>query len=171
MTTAPVPPKPVAIAAAAFGLGVTAGMRSQIPLALLAFKVNRAGGLGSRPSPLRLLQRRGVGIGLGLSAVGEVAVDKLPFVPSRLRPGPLAGRLGFGGAAGGLLAHGAGNEAWVGASLGALGALAGSLAGYTARVEGRRITNLPDPVLALIEDVVAVALGRLSVRGWPPAGE
>lgn len=166
-----VPPRPVTIAAAAFGLGVTAGMRSQIPLALLAFRVHRAAVNNSLAPPLHLLRRRGVVIGLGLSAVGEVVGDKLPVVPSRLRPGPLAGRLGFGGVAGGVLARGAGDSAWLGGALGALGALSGSLAGYTARAQAHRVTGLPDSLFAVLEDGIALTVGLLALSRWPTADE
>ncbi len=168
----PIRPRPVAIAVAAFGLGVTAGMRSQLPLALLAVKAERTQMAGSLPPPLHLLHHRGVVIGLGLSAVGEMVVDKSPMVPSRLGPGPLLGRLGFGAVAGGVLARGAGNRVWIGGMLGAIGALSGSLAGYTARVEGHKATGLSDMSLAVLEDLAAVAIGLLCLDHWstPPDG-
>ncbi len=163
--TSATPPRPVAVAAAALGLGVTAGMSSQIPLALLAAKSNRAA--GSLPPPLYLLRPKGVAIGLAMSAVGEAVGDKLPIAPSRLRPGPLIGRLSFGAAAGAVLALGAGNAAGLGGTMAALGALAGSMAGYTARVQAHKATGLPDPLLAVLEDVVAVTIGLLSLSRWP----
>ncbi len=160
------PSRPVAVAVAALGLGVTAGMRSQIPLALLAAKSNGAAG-ASLPPPLHVLRLRRVAIGLAMSAVGEAVGDKLPIAPSRLRPGPLVGRLSFGAAAGAVLARGAGNAAGLGGTMAALGALAGSMAGYTARVQAHKATGLPDPLLAVLEDVVAVTIGLLSLSRWP----
>ncbi len=139
---------------------------SQIPLALLAAKSNRAA-VGSLASPLHLLRPWGVAIGLGLSAVGEVIGDKLPIAPSRLRPAPFVGRLSFGAAAGAVLARGAGSAAALGGTMGALGAFAGTLAGYTARVQGHKASGLPDPLLAVLEDVVAAAIGLLSLSRWP----
>lgn len=159
--------RPVALAVAAFGLGVTAGMRTQMPLALISAKSNHAENARLLPTTLRLFSRRSVAIGLGLSAAGEVVVDKLPVAPSRLRWGPLVGRLGFGAAAGAVLARGSGSTAWLGGTVGATGALAGTLAGYTFRVQGHRVTHLPDPVLAALEDVVAVSIGLLSLSRWP----
>ncbi len=162
-----VPPGPVAIAAAAFGLGVTAGMRSQVPFALLAFKVERAAVDKSLAPPLHLFRRRGVVIGLGLSALGEMVGDKLPMVPSRIRSAPLLGRLGFGGVAGGVLSRGAGKSARLGGVLGALGALSGSLAGYTVRTQAPRVTGLPDSLFAVLEDGIALTVGLLALSRWP----
>jgi uncharacterized membrane protein len=50
---------------------------------------------------------------------------------------------------------------WPGIVLGALGALAGSFAGYNYRL--RLGTKVPDLVLALLEDLVAVGGGFLIV--------
>lgn len=159
-----------AVFGAALGLGVTAGMRSQIPFALLALKVNRGGGRRRLSPVLNLLRRRGVPIGLGLSAVGEAVGDKLPFAPSRLSPGPLVGRIGFGAAAGAAVAHGVGGPTWIGSAAGASGAVAGALLGYTGRVQIGQASGLPDPALGVVEDAIAVGIGLLAIRNWPGEG-
>lgn len=102
--------------------------------------------------------------GLCLSAAGEVVADKLPVAPGRLEAGPLGGRLFFGALAGSMLSRDRGAPIAGGAALGAVGALAGSYAGYHARRYLGRSTGLPDALWAGVEDVAAVGLGLLATR-------
>lgn len=143
----------------AVGLGVVAGMRSQLPLALLAlgagrgrFAIDADGAVGLLRSPV--VQRL-----LVLSAVGELVGDKLPFAPSRLTPGPLIGRMLFGGLAGAAVASETRRSLLLGAVLGAGGAVFGSWVGYHARVALGSATGIPDPVWGIVEDVAVVTLG------------
>jgi uncharacterized membrane protein len=143
-------------------LGVTAGLRSQLPNAALA-----ARGLEPTRGPLAVL-----GSGAGrrasyLAAAGEIVADKLPATPSRMDRGPLAGRL----VSGALAAVAFGSATGVrGARLvppalvGAAGAYLGSWGGATARKAAAEATGLPDPVVAVGEDLVAVGLAALAVR-------
>jgi uncharacterized membrane protein len=146
-------------------LGAVGGLRSELPLALLT----RAAGRGELPGlvrgPLGLLRTRAARLGFGAAAIGEVIADKTPYVPNRIDPGPLAGRLVFGGLAGAALARGRGRSASLGFVLGAAGAGGGSFAGYYARVTLDRATGLPDAVWAVAEDLTALALARFALRG------
>ena len=141
------------------GLGVVAGMRSQLPLALLALGAGRGRFATTAKGPLGLLCSPTVQRLLVLSAAGEVVFDKLPFLPSRLDPGPLFGRVLFGGLAGAAVATEARRSLVLGAVLGAGGAVLGTQAGYRARVALGEATGLPDPVWGAVEDVAAVTLG------------
>jgi uncharacterized membrane protein len=145
----------------AAALGVVAGMRSQLPLALLCLAAHqRTGSTQSLPDPLRSPKVTAL---LLANAAGEIVVDKLPFTPSRLMPGSLAVRAGVGGLAGGLLAGSTGTAPILGAAAGALGALAGSYAGYHVRASLVAATGLPDPLLAIVEDVAAISIGSRAV--------
>ena len=137
-------------------LGFAAGLRSQIPLALLARNADTMGPTFMGKAPVRVV--------LYLSAAGEVVLDKLPIVPSRLEPGSLTGRLMLGSLSGALLARRQGFPAVGGVIGGAAGALAGSFAGYHTRSWLPEKTGLPDPVWALLEDGAAVTLGVLATR-------
>lgn len=106
-----------------------------------------------------------------LAAAGELVGDMLPVAPSRLRPGPLGGRLVIGGLAGVTVAREEGGPAWLGAALGAAGALAGAFGGFTARRTLVRATRLPDPVWAVTEDALAISLGVLALRPYLFGGE
>jgi uncharacterized membrane protein len=137
-------------------VGVVAGMRSQVPLALLSRNAAIYG-----PD---FLGKRWVAVNLYLSAAGEMIVDKLPFVPSRLNPGPIAGRLMFGAASAAVLSRRAGTPIVAGVATGAVGALAGSYAGYHARAWLGKTTGMPDPIWAVVEDGAAVLIGMAATR-------
>ena len=152
------------IYARAIALGVVAGLRSPLPLALLALAANQ-GSFGAHSGPpLGLLRSRAALGVLGLSAGGELIADKLPIVPNRNELGPLAGRVVIGGTVGAALTHEVGRPALSGALLGGIGAVVAANGAYYARVWLGRVTGVPDPVWGGVEDVLAVALGLLAVR-------
>ena len=145
----------------ATALGVVAGMRSQLPLALLCLAARQRN--QDHPNLPRVLASPKVTAFLLASAAGELVVDKLPFTPSRLMPGSLVVRAGVGSLAGALLARQSGRQPVIGAALGAAGALAGSYAGHDVRAGLAAATGAPDPLLAVLEDVTAVAIGGYAV--------
>ncbi len=109
----------------------------------------------SAPLALALRGRLGGRSFLAVAAAGELVGDKLPSVPSRTAPGPLALRLAAGALCGHVLAGRAGLAA------GAAGAAAGSFAGQRARGLLSERTGKPDAVFAVAEDAVAYALAAL----------
>src|SRR5215207_5683874 len=129
------PTTPPAIRAAAL-LGAAGGLRSAMPWGALAL-AGRFGGVVGRLGPL-------------VAVAGELVGDKLPQTPSRTSPPALAARLGSGAAAGWLVAGAPG--AAVGSAAAGLSALAGE---RTRAALGAR-TGLPDPLIALAEDAVAI---------------
>ena len=145
-------------------MGVVTGIRSQTPGALLALHWAAAPRCaGWRTWPV-LRDQRGRAA-LIASGAGEMIVDKLPQVPSRLQPGPLGGRIAFGALAGAALASGRSrNRLLLGSAAGALGAVAGSFGGYYARTRLSQATGLPDQVIAVGGDVLAISLGRIALR-------
>ena len=150
----------------AAALGFVAGLRSQLPFALLATVAN--GGRFGQTSgkPLSLLRSRGTLVALSLAANGELIADKLPFTPSRIGKAPLAGRLVIGGAVGTAVFREARQSATIGALVGAAGAGAGSFAGYYARRSLVKATGFPDFVWAATEDALALGMGMLAIRQY-----
>jgi uncharacterized membrane protein len=144
-------------------LGIVAGLRSQFPAAALA-----AGGLEPTARPLALIATRGGRRAAYLAAAGEIVADKLPVTPDRVQTGGLVARAASGAIAGAVLASAGGVR---GARLvlpvlaGAGGAYLGSWGGFTARRALVAATGLPDPVVAVAEDVVAIGLAAVAVRG------
>jgi len=95
-----------------------------------------------------------------LLAAGELAADKLPVLPARTAPAPLAGRMLVGALAGAAACAELDQPAAVGALLGAAGAFLASHAGYRLRRGLVRHLHLPDTLVALLEDGLVIAAGR-----------
>src|SRR5829696_5132124 len=129
--------------------GFVVGLRSQTIFAAMARAARRGRFARDAGPPVGWLRSRWIGWLATASAAGELAVDKLPFTPSRLDPLPLAGRLGFGSLAGGIVGRETGLSWPVGALLGAAGSAAGSVAGYWVRKRAVESTGLPDFRVAL----------------------
>src|SRR5271168_339339 len=98
-----------------------------------------------------------------LLALGEMVAAKLPKTPNRTAPAPLAVRILFGAFCGAALCSAAGLGILPGIILGAFGGIAGTFGGYHVR---RWLTvgkGLPDTVVALLEDAIAIGGGLLIV--------
>ena len=153
-------------AALALAIGFIAGLRSMTAPAAAAWAA-RLGWLHLDATPLAFLGHRATAYVLTALMIGELVVDKLPKTPSRTRPGPFAGRIVTGALSGAALAGGLGGSLLLGAVLGAVGAVAGTLGGYRARTGLVRVLGVPDFVVALAEDALAVggALIVMSATG------
>jgi uncharacterized membrane protein/uncharacterized protein (UPF0548 family) len=139
------------------GLGVLAGMRSMSAPALVSRRLAREPGPpGSGLS--RALSRRSVSRVLRVLALGELVADKLPWIPARVKPAPLVGRVLSGALVGATAAVGRHGARWGGAALGAVAALASSWAFYSLRRVATQRLRVPDTVVALAEDVAVAAL-------------
>src|SRR6185369_8136802 len=90
-------------------------------------------------------------------ALAELVADKLPSTPSRTSPPGLVARITTGGFCGACVASAGGVGVVLGALLGAGGGILGTFVGYQARTRLVRALGTPDFVVALLEDVVAVA--------------
>lgn len=144
--------------------GVVSGLRSQTQLAMLARSIDEGetappsgqlGALFRSPAARRALQ---------IAAVGEAIVDKLPIAPSRLKPLPFLGRLGFGAVSAAALAQTQQTPVVQAAIRGAGGAAIGSVGGYLFRTVIGKASGLPAPLVALVEDAIAVGLARSAIR-------
>jgi uncharacterized membrane protein len=144
--------------------GVVAGLRSQAQLAMLARSIDD--GETAPPSgPLgRLFGSPQARRAIQVAAVGETIVDKLPFTPSRLKPGPFLGRLGFGALSAAALAQTQQTPVVPAAIRGVGGAAIGSVGGYLFRTVIGKATGLPNLVVALAEDAIAIGLARSAIR-------
>ena len=141
------------------GLGAVAGMRGMSAPAFVAHVISRRDASPLPGTRLGLLGRPAVAALLKLFAAGELVGDKLPFIPSRLDPGPLAGRMASGAVTGATIARLGHRSAGAGALLGAASAVAGAFAAFHARRALGEKTGLPDPLVALGEDALVLAVG------------
>jgi uncharacterized membrane protein len=144
----------------AFLIGGVCGLRSMTAPAVVAWGAH-LGWLHLGGSYFAFLANKISLVVFSLFALGELIADKLPFIPARTQAGPLGVRILFGALCAAALCVSAGAPAIAGAILGAVGAVAGTFAGYHYR---RSLAGkVPDIVLALLEDVVAVGGGFLLI--------
>jgi uncharacterized membrane protein len=139
-------------------LGFVAGLRSQVPVALLAIESQQG---RFDPGAGWLARRFGSSEGVAGSLIGfagELVADKLPITPRRTTSGPFLQRLATGATVGAAVHYDAGRSRPLGALLGAAGAGAGAWAGSTARTFLAERTRLPNLLLGAAEDLVAVGL-------------
>jgi uncharacterized membrane protein len=149
---------------AAFVIGFIAGLRTMTAPAFIAW----AGRLGRLRLEGTLLSFLGLPVTAWVFtalALGELVADKLPSTPARTRPGPFVARIVSGAMSGGAIMAGTGGSLVLGAVLGAIGAVAGTLAGYHARARLVPALGVPDAAVALVEDLVAVGGALLIVAG------
>ena len=150
------------VIALALGIGFVAGLRSLTAPAAVSLAA-RLGWLDLSGSSLAFMGSTVVAVVLSLLAVAEYVADLLPTMPSRTAPGPLVARVVMGGLSGACLCASAGRSLPMGAVVGGLGAVIGAFAGYQARTRLVRALGVKDAVIALSEDVVAIALAWLFV--------
>jgi uncharacterized membrane protein len=151
-------------------LGFVCGVRSQIPVALLAVEAQQgrfdpgAGRLARRFATPAATQ------GSLVALAGELVADKLPMTPRRTTWGPFSQRLATGATIGAAVHYDAGESRPLGALLGAAGAAAGAWGGTRARAFVAERTQLPGPLLGAIEDLLAAALALAVITAGRDAG-
>lgn len=151
-------------------LGFATGLRSQVPVALLAIETQRG---HFDPGAGRLARRFGSTegvLGTVVAFAGEVVADKLPATPPRTAIGPFLQRLATGGTIGAAVHYDAGRPRPLGALLGAAGAGAGAWAGSRARIFAAERTSLPGPLLGAVEDLVTIGLAVMVLEAGRDRG-
>jgi len=143
-----------------FGLGFVGGLRSMTAPAVVAW-ASHIGWMNLSNSPLAFMGSRWAVALFTLAALGEYVADLLPTTPARTSAFPLVVRIVVGLLTGASVAIAGGFLLWIGLLGGALGAIAGAFGGYKARVGLVRALRVPDAVVAIPEDVVALGLGLL----------
>jgi uncharacterized membrane protein len=150
---------PIGIYLRALGIGSVAGLRSLTAPALFSYMAAKRSDGALVETPLGGLASPGVAGTLCALAVGELIVDKLPHAPNRTIPGSVIFRAFSGGVIGAAVCAEEKQSPLPGALLGALGAVAATYAAYYLRQAADHKSGLPDPVVALVEDAIAVASG------------
>ncbi len=145
-----------------FGIGVVAGLRSMTAPAVVAWAAHM-GWINLSGSPLAFMGSVWAVAIFTLGALGEFVADQLPIAPARTTAVPLIARIVIGLLTGACLGIAGSASLWLGALIGAIGAIAGAFGGYQARVGLVRALHVPDFVIAVPEDLVAVGLGLLLV--------
>ncbi len=146
----------------AFLIGVVAGLRSLTAPAVLAWGANH-NWLNLHNSPLRFMASTIAMVIFVLLAIAELIADQLPSTPSRTAPPGLITRIVTGGLCGAGIAIAGSQALALGAVIGIVGALAGTYGGYYARTGLVRALKVPDLVIAILEDIVAIGGGLFIV--------
>jgi uncharacterized membrane protein len=153
---------PLPVLLLAFLIGVVAGLRSLTAPAVVAWAAHRRW-LELRYSPLAFLHSTAAFIILAVLALAELVVDKLPATPGRTQPPGLIARFVTGALSGGAVSVAGGHSLVLGAILGAVGGIVGAFAGYQVRTRLVTALKVPDFVIAVLEDAVAIGGGLLIV--------
>ncbi len=144
----------------AFAIGVVAGLRASIPLAVLSWGA-RLGWLSLAGSPFAFLAAPVTSYITTAFALLELIGDKLPITPSRKDAAGFVSRVVVGGFAGAALGTSLGSP-WMGVLPGVVGAIVGTLGGAAARAKLATVFGRDLPA-ALLEDAVAIAASVLIV--------
>jgi len=146
------------VLALAFAIGVIAGLRSMTAPAVVSWAAYWKW-LDLQHSSLAFLGSAIAAYILAAAAIGELVVDKLPKTPSRKAPLGLVARFALGGLSGAALCAATNQSIVLGAVLGGLGGITGAFVGYEVRTRLVKSLKVPDIVIALLEDAVAIGGG------------
>lgn len=146
----------------AFGIGVVTGLRSMTAPAVVAWAAH-LGWISLSGSPLAFMGSVWAVAIFTLGGLAEFVADQLPTTPARTTAVPLTARVVMGLLTGACLGSAGGASLWLGALIGAIGAIAGAFGGYQARVRLVRTLRVPDIAIAIPEDLAAIGLGLLLV--------
>ncbi|MHA6625136.1 hypothetical protein ACU61A_06910 [Pseudonocardia sichuanensis] len=149
---------PAALLRAA-ALGAATGSRSSAGITAIALTSRRddASAVAAR------LSGRTVSALTAVAAVGELVLDKLPIVPSRLAPQGLAPRVALGATAAGAAARRDGHDSGLPGLVGAASAVGSALLGVRLRAAAERRFGSDRPG-AVAEDALAALLAWLGSR-------
>lgn len=145
-----------------FLIGCVAGLRSLMAPAIVCAGAF-VGWLHLAGTPLAFFNSRIVMIIFLVLAIGELIMDKLPQTPSRTAPVGLIARIITGGLCGAAMAVSGGASLLIGAVLGAIGGVVGAFSGYHIRNGLVTHMNLPDYVVAVVEDLLTISGGLFVV--------
>lgn len=144
-------------------LGITTGMRSMTPMAVLCWFAY----LGYLPVEGTWAAWTGKVAAVAaftVLALAEMVADKLPRTPDRTSAGPLIGRLVFGGLIGSISATAMDGPGIEGSLLGIVGAALGAFAGFMIRRDTVEKIGCADWKVALAEDLITVLLAGFALH-------
>jgi uncharacterized membrane protein len=141
------------------GLGVLAGMRTTAAPAIASHILSHHRSKQLSKSPLNFMQNNIVAIVLKVFAAGELVGDKLPNTPNRIEPVGIICRCLSGALAGASIYKAIGNSAISGALLGSIAAFGSTYGSYFLRKDIVGRTEIFDPIIGAIEDVLVAGAG------------
>ena len=145
-----------------FALGIIAGSRTFTPPAMIAVAAHLKW-IYLQHTILSFMGWLFALIIISILCVSELVVDKLPGTPSRKMPGPFIARVLSGAFAGFALSLATNHSVVAAVIIGGIGAAVGTLVGYELRTSLVKMLNVPDFVIALLEDAIAIGGGLFIV--------
>jgi uncharacterized membrane protein len=142
----------------AFLIGVVGGLRALTAPAVTSWAAH-LGWLNLANSPLKFMSSMITVVFFTILACVELVTDQLPSTPARTKPAGLVPRILLGGLCGATVASAGGQALALGAVLGAVGGVVGAFAGYEVRTRLVKALGVPDFVIAVLEDAVAIGGG------------
>jgi uncharacterized membrane protein len=142
----------------AFLIGVIGGLRALTAPAVTSWAAHLQW-LNLLNSPLRFLGSMITVAIFTILACVELVTDQLPSTPARTKAGGLVPRILLGGLCGAAVASAGGQSLALGSVLGAVGGIVGAFAGYEVRTRLVGALSVPDFVIAVLEDAVAIGGG------------
>lgn len=143
----------------AVGLGVIAGMRSMAAPALLSHYLTQRPQQGLVHSKLNFLRSPIFSKIAKVLAAGEMAGDKAPQIPDRIKPVSLAGRAASGALVGATAFIFNKEKAWQGLLIGGAAAVASTFITFYLRKNAGKSTNLNDKIVGTVEDAIVIGSG------------
>ncbi len=143
-------------------MGAAAGMRSMAAPAIMSHFA-QSGWVPGGHSPLNFLERPGTAKTMAVLAIGEMIADKLPFMPKRTQAPAVMARAVTGGLSGAAVCSSKKRSVLAGALIGAAAAVGATYAAYNVRKWADKQFQLPDPLVAIIEDAVVAGCGILVI--------
>ena len=142
----------------AFLIGVVGGLRALTAPAVTSWAAH-LGWINLANSPLKFMGSMITVVFFTILACVELVTDQLPSTPPRTKPAGLIPRILLGGLCGAAVASAGGQSMALGAVLGAVGGVTGAFAGYEVRTRLVKALGVPDFVIAVVEDAVAIGGG------------
>lgn len=143
----------------AAGLGMVAGMRASIAPSVASHYLSRHKSKGLSHSKLSFIQKPLTSAFTKLLNAAELAGDKMPGTPNRIRPSQTFARVASGALVGAIIYRANSNGMAKGIFVGAASALASTYATFYLRQYLDRVPFIKDPVMGAIEDLVAISSG------------
>jgi len=149
---------PALVLLLAFLIGAISGLRSLTAPAVVAWAAHH-GWIDLNNTPLRFMSSTAALAIFTVLALAELIADKLPSTPSRTAPPGLIARIVLGALCGAAVALSGAQSLAIGGVLGAAGGIAGAFGGYQARTRLVKSLHVPDFVIAILEDALAIGAG------------
>jgi uncharacterized membrane protein len=143
----------------AAALGLLAGMRTTAAPVAASHILSRKKSKNLDGSVLKFMKSPTTATVFKVLSISELVADKLPSTPNRIEASGVVGRSLSGALAGAAICKAAGGRALTGALIGGVAAIAATYASYFLRKNIVKNSNIPDPVIGGIEDVITISSG------------